>query len=180
MTSLPSRRRADAFRAARALARTSAALALGGLALLAAAPGSSSPRAAADIAGRWATAGFGSIVELRPCAAQPAALCGRIVWLWQPNDAQGKPRLDRHNPDRGARTRPLLGLEILRGLREREPGVWSDGAVYNPDDGRTYAGELRMRSGALELRGCALRVFCETQTWRRPEEVLAATREIAR
>ena len=38
-------------------------------------------QARSDLAGRWATQGFGSIVELRPCAAADATLCGQIVWL---------------------------------------------------------------------------------------------------
>jgi Delta7-sterol 5-desaturase len=131
-------------------------------------------QARSDIAGRWATQGFGSIVEFRPCAGAADAMCGRILWLWAPNDAAGHARLDRHNPDRSLRARPLVGIEILRGLRETAPGVWSEGSVYNPDDGRTYTGAITVRSGALELRGCALNVFCQTQTWRRPEDVIAA------
>ena len=127
-----------------------------------------------DISGRWATQGFGSIVEFRPCAAAPASLCGRIVWLWTPADASGRPRADARNPDRALRARPLVGVEIVRGLRQTAPGVWADGAVYNPDDGRTYTGEIRLRNGLLELRGCALRIACQTQTWRRPREVIAA------
>lgn len=128
------------------------------------------------IAGNWATRGFGSIVQLRPCVRAPEAMCGRIVWLWEPNDAQGRPRMDNHNPDRGLRARSLIGVEIVRGLRETSPGVWSEGYIYNPDDGRTYTGEIQVRNGALELRGCALGVFCQTQIWRRPNDVLQAVR----
>ncbi|MGD9967506.1 MAG: DUF2147 domain-containing protein [Hyphomonadaceae bacterium] len=142
--------------------------------------GASEVRAQAQsgIAGRWATQGFGSIVEFRPCAGAAERMCGRILWLWEPNDANGRARTDRHNPDRALRSRSLVGVEILRGLRETSPGVWSEGAVYNPDDGRTYTGTIRLRNGALELRGCALNVFCQTQTWRRPEDVIEAVRSL--
>lgn len=129
-----------------------------------------------DIAGRWATQGFGSIVEFRPCAGAPDRMCGAILWLWEPNDAAGRRRRDGRNPDRALRSRPLVGVEIVRGLRETAPGVWSDGAVYNPDDGRTYTGTVKVRGGKLELRGCALNVICQTQTWRRPDDVFAAVR----
>jgi len=134
----------------------------------------------AGIAGLWATPGFGSIVELAPCAGAPATVCGRIVWLWEPNDERGRPRVDRNNPDRLMRTRPLVGTEIATGLRETAPGVWSEGRIYNPDDGRTYTGAIRARGVVLELEGCALRVFCETQTWRRPADVVAAVQSLAR
>jgi len=54
--------------------------------------------------------------------------------------------------------------------------IWSGGELYNPDDGRTYTGEIRVKRGTLELRGCALRIFCQTQTWRRPDEVIKAVK----
>lgn len=127
-----------------------------------------------DIAGRWATSGFGSIVEFQPCEQAPQTMCGRILWLWQPNDAAGRPRTDTHNSDRLLRARPLVGIEIVSGLRETAPGVWGDGSLYNPDDGRTYTGTIRLDGGTLSLTGCALKVFCQTQIWRRPADVLSA------
>jgi uncharacterized protein (DUF2147 family) len=36
-----------------------------------------------------------------------------------------------------------------------------------------------VRGDQLELRGCALRIFCQTQTWRRPEAVIAAVQGLA-
>lgn len=132
-----------------------------------------------EIAGRWATQGFGSIVEFRPCAEAPGSLCGRILWLWEANDSQGRARTDRHNPDHLLKTRSLIGIELVRGLHETAPGVWGGGAFYNPDDGRTYDGEIRLKNGTLELRGCTLLVFCQTQTWRRPEGVIEAVKAAA-
>ncbi|MBY0511635.1 MAG: DUF2147 domain-containing protein [Rhodospirillaceae bacterium] len=130
------------------------------------------------LSGDWATRGFGSVVQFRPCASDAATVCGRIIWLWETNDGHGRPRVDRHNPDRALRSRSLVGIEIVRGLRESSPGVWSEGSLYNPDDGRTYTGKIRIKNGALELRGCALSVFCQTQVWRRPEDVLAAVQRL--
>lgn len=132
--------------------------------------------AKADIAGRWATQGFGSIVEFRPCAGAPDTMCGRILWLWDATDPGGRRRTDQHNPDRVLRSRSLIGVEVVHDLRETAPGVWTEGAVYNPDDGRTYTGAVKVRNGRLELRGCALNVICQTQIWRRPDEVIAAVK----
>lgn len=135
-------------------------------------PAAAQPRA--DIAGRWATQGFGSLVAFEPCAGDPGAWCGRIVWLWAPADDSGRPRRDLRNPDAAQRRRPLVGVQIVEGLREVSPGVWSQGRVYNPDDGRTYTGSVLLRGRTLELRGCALKVVCETQVWRRPQDLIAA------
>jgi lathosterol oxidase len=140
--------------------------------------GDARAQTASSIAGNWATRGFGSIVQFRPCVAAAETMCGAIIWLWEPNDAQGRPRLDTHNPERGLRTRSLIGVEIVRNLRQTAPGVWSEGALYNPDDGRSYTGTIRLRNCALELRGCALNVFCQTQIWRRPDDVLQAVRSL--
>lgn len=127
--------------------------------------------------GRWASQGFGSIVDFQACEGDPTAICGRIKWLWEANDSHGRPRVDGRNPDRALRGRGLVGIEIIRGFRETAPGVWTGGALYNPDDGRTYTGTIRLRQGALYLQGCALTLFCQTQTWRRPEDLLAAAKE---
>lgn len=146
-----------------------------GLLLGVAAPSSARADGPRDLAGRWATEGFGSIVEFRPCASAPSEVCGRIVWLWAATD--GRPRVDQRNPDRALRRRPLVGVEIVSGLREASPGVWTGGRLYNPDDGRTYAGTVRIRDRQLELRGCAMSVVCRSQTWRRPQDLLAQAQE---
>lgn len=71
------------------------------------------------------------------------------------------------------RGQPLIGTIILRGFAETAPGVWSGGSVYNPDDGRSYSGTIRLTAtGMLELKGCALGIFCQTQRWRRPRAIL--------
>src|SRR5262249_32843597 len=146
--------------AAKAAALTVAVLACVSL------PNDSHAQTRSVITGNWATRGIGSIVRFAPCAGTAETMCGTIVWLWEPNDASGHPRRDTHNPQQSLRTRSLIGVEIVRGLRETETGVWTDGQLYNPDDGRTYTGGIRLQRGMLELRGCALNVFCDTQTWR--------------
>ncbi len=101
------------------------------------------------IAGDWATPGLGSIVRLSPCTDAPAKLCGRLVWAWDP--AQLRP---------GA-----LGAPMLRDAAWRD-GAFRDGVLVNPEDGRSYRGEIRPEGDLLRLKGCA-GPFCQAQVWRR-------------
>ncbi|GEM_PF-609269 len=125
---------------------------------------------AGDLSGKWATQGFGSIVEISTCEE---SVCGRIIWLWDAEDNSGGLRRDRHNPEAGLRDRLLNGIEILQGFTHTGDGVWRRGRVYNPDDGRTYSGQLQLiDKDTLELTGCALRIFCQTQRWHRFDSML--------
>jgi uncharacterized protein (DUF2147 family) len=80
-------------------------------------------------------------------------LCGRIAWLSNPRDTQGRLVLDKKNPDPALRQRPLCGLTIFWGLRPAGPDRWTDGWFYNPDDGETYdtSGELKS-ANTIEAR----------------------------
>lgn len=102
-----------------------------------------------DVAGDWATPGLGAIVRLAPCPDDTQHLCGRLIWAWDPARVQ----------------RGSMGTQMLRDFIWRD-GVWTDGEVFNPEDGRTYSGSIRLDGEVLRLRGCA-GPFCQTQTWRR-------------
>ena len=65
-------------------------------------------------------------------------VCGRIVWLLRPRAPDGQPDIDRLNPDPNLRQRPLCGLTIIWGLHPDGAGHWSNGWLYDPQDGNTY------------------------------------------
>jgi len=119
-----------------------------------------------ELAGNWATPS-GGVVEFGRCgkASGEPSTCGRIAAL---GGSAGAERLDKRNPSERLRARPVLGLEILSGISPAGAGAWNVEALYNPDDGRTYRGAVRLLGDdRLELKGCALAIFCQTQTWRR-------------
>src|SRR5437762_3554437 len=74
-------------------------------------------------------------VEVFDCSG---LVCGRIVWLSRPRTPAGQPDVDRLNPDPGLRPRPLCGLTIIWGLHPDGAGHWSNGWLYDPQDGNTY------------------------------------------
>lgn len=144
------------------------------LALTAGLPIAASPALAqTDVLGRWATPGVSAVVELAPCG-DAQTLCGTVRWLWDAVDDKGRPRLDANNTDPSLRTRPMVGLSILAGLKPRADG-WS-GQIYNPEDGQTYRATLRRVSAdTLEVEGCVL-VICKKQIWRRASALAEALR----
>lgn len=74
-------------------------------------------------------------VEIQPCGQ---ALCGRIVWLKDPNNAAGKPLTDKLNPEPANRSRAICGLQVLGGLQRQDDGTWDAGWVYDPKEGKSY------------------------------------------
>ncbi len=117
--------------------------------------------------GVWLTADGGAQVRIAPCANQADQLCGTIVWLKDPFDEPGQPSRDLHNPNPELRSREILGLELLHGLRRKSAGHWTGGRVYNSDNGKSYRASIHVtKQGALRIEGCLL-LFCSGETWRR-------------
>jgi uncharacterized protein (DUF2147 family) len=135
------------------------ALSLAGLNVIA-------PARAADPFGTWYTANNDSQVRIVNCGG---ALCGALVWLKEPIDPDtGRPKTDKNNPDSSKQSRPLVGVQIVLGMRPSGPNEWS-GQVYNASDGKTYSGSFTMAGpDTAELKGCVLGgLFCKSQVWRR-------------
>jgi uncharacterized protein (DUF2147 family) len=115
-----------------------------------------SPAHAADPAGLWLTETGSSRVRITPCGG---GFCGTIV------NAPGK-GLDAKNPDPALRNRPVVGVQILN--TSQADGSGYTGSLYNPNDGKTYSGSLRLTGpNTLEVAGCVMSVFCKRQTWTR-------------
>ena len=115
--------------------------------------------------GVWLTQKGDAHVRVAPCGS---ALCGTIVWLREPVDPRtGRPPTDEHNVDPSKRNNPLLGLQIMFGMRPSGEGRWS-GHFYNSDDGRTYEGNLVLLGpNSVKAEGCLL--ICMGETWQRVE-----------
>lgn len=134
--------------------------ALAALALLALALPASAQQGS-GITGRWLTDDGNAVIEIAPCSAGRAALCGRIARLVRPGTTGA---VDRNNPDRALRTRPLVGVQVLTNLTA-EGGRWT-GRGYSPEEGRNFNATVRVENGRLNVRGCVA-VFCRTVVWTR-------------
>ncbi|MEI6748302.1 MAG: DUF2147 domain-containing protein [Bacteroidales bacterium] len=79
---------------------------------------------------------------------------GKIVWLKEPNE-NGKPKLDKHNPDEKLQKRAIMGLEMLKDFTyNKGDQEWSDGSIYNPTSGKTYNCYIKFEGSTnLKIRG---------------------------
>ncbi len=126
--------------------------------------GFATPAQALDAKGVWLVESKKSHVEIYACNDK---LCGKIVWLREPDDEDGKPKLDKKNKLESLRAKPLMGSVMISGMESDGKGKWDDGKIYNAEDGKTYSSEMEMPDNdTLEVSGCVL-FFCKEQVWTR-------------
>jgi uncharacterized protein (DUF2147 family) len=115
------------------------------------------------IIGEWFTEDERSIVEIYRC---DSFYCGKIVWLKEPKDEEGKDKVDTKNPDISKRDVKLLGLNILWGFKYRGNNEWEGGKIYDPKNGKTYSCKIKLESNKLKVRGfIGVSLLGRTTTW---------------
>lgn len=117
------------------------------------------------IVGRWLSSKGNNQVQI---FKQGNHYVGRVIWMRESSPNYLK--TDRNNPDPALRDRPVLNLVILTNLRHKGQNVWSDGQIYNPEDGRTYGCEMILRdANSLDVRGYMMGMpfLGKTRTWTR-------------
>ncbi|MEQ7801227.1 DUF2147 domain-containing protein [Pedobacter sp. ASV1-7] len=93
---------------------------------------------------------------------------GKIVWLKEPKDEKGNNKTDVKNPDESLKSKPILGLEILKNF-VFEDGKWTDGKIYDPKSGKTYSCNMTLKSNdVLNMRGyVGISLLGRSETWKR-------------
>ena len=158
---LPAMTRLVSFRLAATLAGTAA--------LACCAAGSAF---AADATGTWLTEDGRGRIRTEHCGPGKADLCGYVVWMKEPMDEKGKPRLDESNPDAKKKARPVLGHELMTALKPADEGRY-EGKVYNADNGKSYDVKVWSEEPAeLSVKGCLFSYLCKTQSWKRVSDVV--------
>lgn len=126
--------------------------------------GAGAPALAGDAKGVWLTESKKAHVEIYDCAGK---LCGKIVWLEEPNGADGKPKVDSKNEDAALQTRPLMGMDMISDLAPDGDNEWADGRIYSAEEGKTYKSKMALQEdGSLKVKGC-IAFLCKTQVWTR-------------
>jgi uncharacterized protein (DUF2147 family) len=95
---------------------------------------------------------------------------GQLVWMQEPVDPEtGKPKVDKNNPDKALRKRPLLGLINLRSFEYAGKNVWENGKIYDPEKGKDYSCVMTLTApDRLEVRGfIGISLIGRTDVWTR-------------
>jgi len=104
------------------------------------------------IRGIWYTEDNKSTVEIY--RAKNGKYYGKIIWLKNPLEDNGTPKVDDQNPDPAKRKDPIIGLLILKAFDYKGDGVYKNGTIYDPDNGKTYDCIITMRGpDKLDIRG---------------------------
>jgi uncharacterized protein (DUF2147 family) len=85
---------------------------------------------------------------------------GKIVWLKEPNDEQGNPKMDSEG-------KPVLNMINLKDFIF-EDDEWVNGTIYDPKTGNTYYCTIEMlNKNKLEVRGSLdpFGIVGRTDTW---------------
>lgn len=104
---------------------------------------------AQDVIGKWKLETGTAIVEVYKSGD---VYNGKIVWLEKPTEADGTPAVDKNNPDKNLRSRKLIGLNMLSGLK-KNGGEYTGGSIYDPANGKTYNCSMKVEGDVLKVRG---------------------------
>ncbi len=120
------------------------------------------------VVGYWLTEGGKAKIQIYKNGEK---YFGKIVWVEKPNDENGKPKLDRNNPDKNLRNRPIVGLLLLRNFKHAGKNVWDGGNIYDPESGKDYSCTMTLLSeNKLEVRGyVGISLLGRSQTWTRAQ-----------
>jgi len=121
------------------------------------------------VVGTWLTEDGDS--KVRIFKATNGKYYGKIVWLEEPNELDGTPKIDDENPDESLNTRPIMDLMILKDFVYDEKGSeWDSGEIYDPKTGNTYSCYMWFKDDQLHVKGyIGLSFIGRSTIWTRSE-----------
>lgn len=130
--------------------------------------------ASSSVLGTWKTIDdeTGSVKSLVEIYESSGEFKGKIVKLFRKEDEDQNPRCDKCDGDK--KNQPLVGLEILWGLKKESDVKWIDGKIMDPKNGKTYSCKMELHDGGkrLKVRGfLGISLLGRTQVWERQEEI---------
>jgi uncharacterized protein (DUF2147 family) len=127
-------------------------------------------KAQADkVVGYWLTEKKNSQIEIYKTPSGKYE--GKLVWLEEPLDENGRPKTDKDNPTASLRNRPLKGIVLLKDFTyNQSSNEWKDGTIYDPESGRTYSAYMWFDgNNTLNVKGfvMGMRFLGRSTSWTR-------------
>ena len=118
------------------------------------------------IIGEWYTKDSKALVEIYKSGE---VYNGKIVWLKEPLYDDGTEKRDKNNPDESRQQDKIIGLNLVKGFTYKGKHKWTDGTIYDPDNGKTYSCKMTLNGdNALKVRGfIGVSLIGRTQVWHR-------------
>jgi len=112
------------------------------------------------ITGEWLTAAKDAKILI---FKQGNKFYGKINW------GKTTGRKDDKNPDAALRNRDLIGTIILKDFVFDGKEKWTEGTIYDPNNGKTYACIIKLKDNkTLDVRGyVGISLFGRTEIWTR-------------
>jgi uncharacterized protein (DUF2147 family) len=115
-----------------------------------------------DKVGVWLTDNDESKVQIYKAGNE---YFGKIIWLKEPNDKNGKPKIDKNNPDASKRNNPAIGILILKNVRYQN-GEWK-GTIYGPKRGKEVTCYLKLTNKDVLEGFVSFGFLSGSRTWKR-------------
>ncbi len=117
-----------------------------------------------SILGNWAVQSEDAIVAI---FVKDNKYFGKIIWLKTLLDNNGVVVKDSNNVDKKLRTKPALGLVILKDFEFTQNNTWEGGTIYDPKNGKTYSCIIKVKNKSqLEIRGyIGISLLGRTEIW---------------
>lgn len=121
-------------------------------------------RTADDIVGTWVSGENKAKILIYKSGTK---YYGKIIWLREPTK-DGKPKVDKHNPDPARRQQPVVGLVVLKDFVFDE-NQWNEGEIYDPSSGKEYSCKITMPDkNTMKVRGyIGFSLLGRTEVWKR-------------
>jgi len=125
------------------------------------------------VLGFWLTEKKTSQVEIYKTPAGKYE--GKLAWIKDPLDENGRVKTDKDNPNASLRNRPLKGIVLLKDFSYNASSKeWTGGTIYDPENGKTYDAYMWFADdGTLQIKGFVLgmRFLGRSTSWTKEREL---------
>jgi uncharacterized protein (DUF2147 family) len=115
-----------------------------------------------DITGVWLTENDEAKVQVYKVGNE---YFGKVIWLKEPNDKNGKPKKDKNNPDPDKRNNPAIGILLMKNVKYAD-GKWK-GIIYGPRRGKEAKCTFILKEKDILEGTVTYSFFTGSKTWRR-------------